>query len=163
LNKDHLPLVVTGATLEGNVTFPGRGAAPNSKWIENFTVRFFQSASEVRSDNVTTNSTGVFNITGLDPDTYDIRIKGVTSVSELEGNVTLTAGETTVVDFGTMREGDCNDDNWITGADRNLLYTGWGSHKGGAGWNPDCDLNADDWLTGADRNLMYTYWGQSGD
>jgi len=163
LNKDYLPLILTGATLEGNVTFPGRGAAPNSKWIENFTVRFFQSASEVRSDNVTTNSSGYFNVTGIDPGPYDIKIKGLTSVSELEGNVTLTAGNTTVVDFGTMREGDCNDDNWITGADRNLLYTGWGSHKGGAGWNPDCDLNADDWLTGADRNLMYTYWGQSGD
>jgi len=154
---------IQNETLEGNVTFPGRGAAPNSKWIENFTVRFFQGASEVRSDNVTTNSSGYFNVTGIDPGTYDIKIKGLTSVSELEGNVTLTAGNTTVVDFGMMREGDCNGDNWITGADRNLLYTGWGSHKGGAGWNPDCDLNADDWLTGADRNLMYTYWGQSGD
>jgi len=74
----------------------------------------------------------------------------------------LTAGNTTGVDFGTMREGDCNGDNWVTGADRNLLYTGWGSTVGDANWNPDCDLNADDWLTGADRNLMYTYWGQSG-
>jgi len=157
---------VTAATLEGNVTFPGRGAAPNNKWIENFTVKGFEAGNlshMLWTGNATTDNTGVFIIAGLTPDTYDIRIKGLTSVSELEGNVTLTAGNTTVVDFGTMREGDCNDDNWITGADRNLLYTGWGSTVGDGNWNPDCDLNADDWLTGADRNLMYTYWGQSGD
>jgi len=155
--------VVPGATLQGNVTFPGRGIPPDDRWIEDFVVRFFQGSSEVRSDNVTTNSSGYFNISGIAPGTYDIRIKGLTSVSKLESNVTFVAGETVVVDFGTIREGDCNGDNWITGADRNLLYTGWGSHKGGTGWNPDCDLNADGWLTGADRNLMYTYWGQHGD
>jgi parallel beta-helix repeat protein len=163
---DYLPLVVTGATLEGHVAFPGRGTAPDSRWIEQFNVTLFEAGNlshVIWTGNATTNDTGVFSIPDLDPDTYDIRIKGVTSVSELEEDVTLTAGNTTVVDFGMMREGDCNGDNWITGADRNLLYTGWGSHEGGAGWNPDCDLNADDWLTGADRNLMYTYWGQSGD
>jgi hypothetical protein len=156
----------TTATLEGHVAFPGRGTAPDSKWIEQFDVTLFEAGNlshVIWTGNAATDNTGVFTIAGLTPDTYDIRIKGLTSVSELEEDVTLTAGNTTVVDFGTMREGDCNDDNWITGADRNLLYTGWGSHEGGAGWNPDCDLNADDWLTGADRNLMYTYWGQSGE
>jgi len=154
------------ATLEGHVAFPGRGTAPDSRWIELFTVKGFEAGNlshMIWTGNATTNNTGGFIIAGLTPDTYDIRIKGLTSVSELNTSVALTAGNTTVVDFGTMREGDCNGDNWITGADRNLLYTGWGSNKGGAGWNPDCDLNADDWLTGADRNLMYTYWGQSGE
>jgi len=155
--------VVPGATLQGNVTFPGRGIPPDDRWIEDFVVRFFQEGSEVRTDNVTTDNAGVFLIYGIVPGTYDISIKNWTSLSELNASVTLTAGNTTVVDFGTIREGDCNGDNWITGADRNLLYTGWGSHKGGTGWNPDCDLNRDGWLTGADRNLMYTYWGQSGD
>jgi len=162
---DRLPLILAGATLEGHVSFPGRGTPPSSKWIENFTVRFYQGGSEIGGSpkNATTNNTGVFTIPGITPGTYNVSIKNSTCLCKQVDGVEFTAGVTTPVDFGMMREGDCNDDNWVTGADRNLLYTGWGSHKGGAGWNPDCDLNADDWLTGADRNLMYTYWGQSGD
>jgi len=156
---------VTGATLEGNVTFLGRGVAPNSTWIEDFMVRFYEGGNETAWSplNASTNASGGFIINGITPGTYGIKIKGMTSVSVLESNVTLTAGVTTPVDFGTLREGDCNGDNWVTGADRNLLYTGWGSTVGDDNWNPDCDLNRDDWLTGADRNLMYTYWGQHGD
>jgi len=151
------------ATLEGNVTFPGRGGPPDSKWIEDFVVRFFQGGSEVRTDNVTTNSSGYFNITGIDPGTYNISIKNWTCLSELEVGVALTAGNTTVVDFGMTREGDSNNDDWIVLADRTILYTGWGTHEGDAGWNAHCDFNRDGWLTLADRTIMYTYWAQHGD
>jgi len=113
--------------------------------------------------NATTNNTGVFTITGLTPGTYDIGIKNWTCLSELVTNVTLSAGVTTVVDFGYTREGDSNNDDWITGADRTILYTGWGSQSPNPGYNWKADFNRDGWLTGADRTFMYTYWGQHGD
>ena len=126
-------------------------------------VRFFQGGSEVRSDNVTTNSSGYFNITGIDPGTYNVSIKNWTCLSEVVSNVNLTAGNTTVVNFGTTREGDANNDDYITGADRSILYTGWGSQAPNPGYNAHADFNRDGFLTGADRSFMYTYWGQHGD
>ena len=159
---DYLPLILTAATLEGNVTFPGRGSPPDDSWIENFTVRFFQGGSEVRADNVTTNSSGYFNITGIDPGTYNISIKNSTCLCKLEPNVTLTAGNTTVVDFGTTREGDCNGDDWVTLEDRSLLYAGWDTTNVIQGGHY-CDLNRDGWLTLEDRSLMYANWDQGGD
>jgi parallel beta-helix repeat protein len=42
-NKDYLPLVLAAgnATLEGHVSFLGRGSAPDAKWVEVFVVRGF--------------------------------------------------------------------------------------------------------------------------
>jgi len=154
-----------GATLEGHVSFNGRGAAPCSTWIESFVVRFFQGGSEMAWSpiNATTNNTGVFNITGITPGTYNVSIKNWTCLSEVNTSVALTAGNTTVVDFGTTREGDSNNDDIITGADRSLLYSGWGKSEGEAGYNIHYDFNRDGSLTGADRSLMYACWGQAGD
>ena len=158
--------VIANATLEGHVSFAERGSAPGGTWIEPFNVMLFEAGNlshMLWTGNATTNSTGVFNITGLTPGTYDIGIKNWTCLSEVNTSVTLTVGNTTAADFGTTREGDSDNDDWITGADRNLLYTGWGTQQGDAGWNAHCDFNRDGWLTGADRNLMYTYWAQHGD
>jgi len=156
--------VESTATLEGNVSFPGRGSPPDSRWIEDFTVRFFQGGSEMAWSpiNATTNNTGVFTITGVTPGTYNVSIKNSTCLREVVSNVTLTAGNTTQVNFGTTREGDCNDDNWVTLEDRSLLYAGWDTEEviqGGC----YCDLNRDGWLTLEDRSLMYANWDQGGD
>jgi len=163
---DYLPLVMpTGATLEGYVSFPG--APQGLRWVRGLDVRFFNSTTGNETAwspmNATTNSTGVFNMTGLDPGTYNISIKNWTCLSEVNTSVALTAGNTTVVDFGMTREGDSNNDDWIVLADRTILYTGWGTQQGGAGWNAHCDFNRDGWLTLADRTIMYTYWAQHGD
>jgi hypothetical protein len=157
--------VVPGATLQGRVTFVGRGTAPNDRWIEPFVVKGFQPGNltnELWNGTATTNDTGVFTMTGLTPGTYDIGIKNWTCLSKLVTNVTLTAGKTTVVDFGTMREGDCNGDDWVTLEDRSLLYAGWDTQEVIQGGHY-CDLNRDGWLTLEDRSLMYANWDQGGD
>ena len=148
---------IGGATLEGHVGFPGRGSN-NTKWAELFNVTLFEAGNLTHvlwTGNATTNNTGVFTIPGLTPDTYDIGIKNWTCLSEVNTSVTLTAGNTTVVDFGTTREGDSNNDDIITGADRSLLYSGWGKSEGEGGYNGHYDFNRDGSLTGADRSLMY--------
>jgi len=158
--------VITYAALEGHVSFAERGSAPCGTWIEPFNVMLFEPGNlshMLWTGNATTNSTGVFNITGLTPGTYDIGIKNWTCLSEVNASVTLTADNTTVVYFGTTREGDSNNDDWIVLADRTILYTGWGTQQGDAGWNAHCDFNRDGWLTLADRTIMYTYWAQHGD
>jgi len=163
---DYLPLIMEPATLEGHVSFSGRGSAPCGTWIEPFVVKGFQPGNltnELWNGTATTNNTGVFTITGLTPGTYDIGIKNWTSLSELVTNVTLSAGVTTYVDFGTIRVGDANNDDYITISDRTLLYGGWGTGEGDPGWRPYCDFNNDGYLTISDRTLLYGNWGQSGD
>jgi len=161
----HFVTVGTTATLEGNVSFTGRGSN-NTKWAEPFMVKGFEHGNlshVLWTTNATTNNTGVFNIAGLAPGIYDIGIKNWTCLSEVVSNVTLTAGNTTVVDFGTTREGDANNDDSITGADRSLLYSGWNKSEGQAGYNILYDFNRDGSLGGPDRSLMYAYWAQHGE
>jgi len=157
--------VVALATLEGHVSFPGRGSN-NTKWAEPFNVTLFQTGNlshVLWAGNATTNNTGVFTIAGLTPGTYDIGIKNWTCLSEVNTSVTLSAGSTTVADFGTTREGDSNNDDSITGADRSLLYSGWSKSQGQGGYNVHYDFNRDGSLGGPDRSLMYFNWAQHGD
>ena len=107
---DYLPLVLAGATLEGQVNFSGVSQGP--KWVRGLNVTFFDNATHNETAwspmSATTNSSGWFNVSGLPPGCYDIGIKNWTCLSKMNMSVTLTAGNTTVVDFGTIREGDCN-------------------------------------------------------
>jgi hypothetical protein len=148
----------TVATLEGHVSFSGRGTAPNNKWIEDFVVRFFQDGSEVRTDNVTTDNTGGFLINGIVPGTYDISIKNWTCLSELN-TVTLTNNSTTVVDFGTTREGDSNGDDAVTIVDFSLLAGCFLTSPPG---NPNCDYNRDNAVTIVDFSLLAGSFLQAG-
>jgi len=151
---------ITGptGTLEGHVTFAGR-QSNNAKWIEPFVVKVFNGTNLLCTGDATTNTTGVFTI-NITPGTYDIAIKNWTCLSEKVAGVVLNVNATTVVNFGTTREGDAGGNDWITGADRDLLYTDWGKTVPPGTWQ--ADFNRDGWLTGADRDMMYTYWGQKG-
>jgi len=147
---------VTGATLEGNVTFVTRDKFP-SQWIEPFVVKGFEVdnlTNELWSANVTTNNTGFFNITGLTPGKYDIGIKNCTCLSELETNVTLTAGVTTVVDFGTTREGDVNETDKVDGVDFSYLSGAYNAKPGDGNWIATADLNRSGKVDGVDFSLL---------
>jgi len=152
-----------GATLEGHVTFTGRSLP--SQWIETFVVKGFQPGNltnELWNGTATTNNTGVFTMTGLTPGTYDIGIKNWTCLSEVNTSITLPAGNTTVVDFGTMREGDANGDNNINILDASFLASRFGSSEGDPGWNPNCDFNRDGHINILDASALASNFGQHG-
>jgi len=160
-----LHITLTG-TLEGQVNFIGRGTSPDDRWIEPFVVRFFDDeGSEMLWSpvNATTDDTGLFTISGIAAAPYDIGIKNFTGLSELVTNVTISVGALTEVDFGEIREGDSNNDDYVTISDRTLLYTAWGTGEGDPGWNANCDFNRDGYLTISDRTLLYDNWGEKGD
>jgi len=147
-------------SLEGRVSFGGRGLAPSSRWIEPFVVKLFEPGN---LDNVlwegtaTTNSSGYFTITGLIPGTYDIGIKNATCLSELETGVVLS-GAITVVDFGTTREGDIITSDKVDIADVSALSGAYNSRPGDPNWNPNADLNRSGKVDGFDVSaLSYSY------
>jgi len=162
-NKDYLPLILTG-TLEGHVDLStALGAAPAPKWIQSFVVKGFAPGTlNVNwTRNATTDEFGVFTVSGLDADTYDIGIKNCTCLSELEAGVVLTEGNLTQVTFDLIRQGDCDENDMATAGDRGLLYDGWNS----ANIIQDghlCDLDRDGGITAADRGLLYDQWNTGG-
>jgi len=156
--------IVVDATLVGHINFSGAVQGP--KWVRGLDVTFFDNATQNETAwspmTATTNGSGWFTVSGLDPGTYDIGIKNCTSLSEMVLGIVLTGGGTTYADFGTSREGDCNEDDMVTAMDRGLLYNGWNTFniiQGGY----LCDLNRDGMLTSMDRGLMYDNWNTGGD
>jgi len=165
-NKDYLPLMVpSGATLEVHVSFTGRGDAPDSRWIEDFVVRFFQNGNETPWSpmNATTDDAGVFAITSIIPGTYDISIKNWTCLSALMPNVVLNADVTTYAYFGTTREGDANNNDRINILDLSALGGAFDSSEGGPDWNAHCDFNRDGNVNILDLSALGGNFGLQGD
>jgi len=141
------------ATLEGHFNLLGLPAT-------NITVRFFSpgTTSEVMKKYGTTDSSGNFTISGLTPGTYDVAVKGQTSLSELVTNVTLTAGNTTVVDFGVLLEGDASNDDYIDASDYATLSAAWLSWPGQPNWDAKADYNRDNYIDASDYALLSFNW-----
>jgi hypothetical protein len=113
--------------------------------------------------NATTNDAGVFTISGLTPGTYDIGIKNWTCLSEVNTSVTLTVGNTTAADFGTTREGDIDNNDWIYLSDMSAFSTAWNTKPGDGLWNAAADLDRNDWVYLGDLSLFCTNWDQKGE
>jgi len=161
-----LHMRLTG-TLQGQVNFIGRGDPGSDRWVESFEVKLFEPGNldnVLWAGNSTTNNTGVFTISDVVVATYDIGIKNATCLSELVTNVTVNAGAPTVVDFGTTREGDADNDDYIVGGDFGLFSIAYDSWPGQPNWDPRCDFDRDDYIGGTDFGLSsinYDKWGEA--
>ena len=142
------------ATLNGQVTFIGRVAPPCSTWVETFEVKAFEPGNlnnTIWSGTATTNASGVFTMSGLLPETYDIGIKNATCLSEIATNVTLSSPGN--ASFGN-REGDVQKTDKVDGFDFSLLSGAYNTRSGDAKWNPFADLNRSGKVDGFDFSLL---------
>ena len=157
----------TTGTLKGQVNFAGRGDPGTDRWVEQFVVRFFDNATKLEKSwspiNATTDAYGNFTIEDIETGKYDIGIKNWTCLSELVTNVTLNVGALTVVDFGTTREGDANNDDYIDGSDYGPLSNAWLSYPGQPNWDAQVDFNRDGYIDGSDYGPMSSNWLKWGD
>ncbi len=154
-------IVTEGSTLEGHVSFAGRGGS-GPEWIESFEVKGFEPGNldfEVWSGTATTNETGVFTMPDLLPETYDIGIKNSTCLSELATNVTLNS--TGVGNFSN-REGDIKPTDKVDGFDVSMLSGAYGSRPGDSNWKVAADLNRSEKVDGFDVSLLSPNYGVRG-
>jgi len=150
------------ATLEGHVGLQGLPAT-------NVTVRFF--APNTTTENVamkthtSTDSNGNFTIGNLTPGSYDVAVKGQTSLSNRESGIDLTAGNTTPCDFGVLLEGDASGDDYVDGSDFGPLSDAWLSYPGcpKGNWDASCDFSRDDYIDGSDFGPLSDDWLKWGD
>jgi hypothetical protein len=96
-------------------------------------------------------------LAGLTPGTYDIGVKNSHTLRNLVGGVTLVAGTNTIY-FGTLLEGDANDDNYVNISDFSLLSAGF--HPG---YDARADFNEDGVVNIGDFSLLATNFGAHGD
>ncbi len=154
----------TPATINGSVTLQGRAPAPNSGWITTLTVTLTltgQSSPAYTFNNVPTDLNGRFILNGITPGKYDIRIKGIHTLRNRLLGYTLTNDANTVT-FGTLLEGDANNDNTVGGADFSMLVASYNKCLGAGGFDSRSDFNGDNCVTGADFSLLATNYGKAG-
>ncbi len=151
------------AQIRGSVNLQGRPTPPDLSWSIPLTVSLTLpgQGAPAYQYNPTTDLSGVFTVTEINPDAYTVLVKNSHTLQNAKP-VTLTAG-TNVVDFGALREGDANDDNFVTLLDFSVLVTTFGKGQGMPGYDDRADFNEDDFVTVLDFSLLATNFGQSGD
>ena len=169
-NKDYLPLVLPGATLEGHVDFYRAAAKGDPTWETPLVVRFFDNATHNETVwspiNVTTDTWGNFTIDGIPSGTYDVGVKNWTSLSRTVLGQAFSAGNTTTINFTTMgvlTESDTDNNDLIVLNDFNRVLTRFGAVPGDPGWNAMYDFDRSGAIDLADYNLVLTKYGQLGD
>jgi len=146
------------AALEGHVGLQGLPAT-------NVTVRFFApgTQNETMKEYTSTDSSGNFTIGNLTPGSYDVAVKGSTSLSNLESGVNLTAGNTTYTEFGAFAEGDTNGDDFVEASDFAALSYAWLSRPGDGNWYAGADFSRDNIIDASDFAALSYYWLNRGD
>ena len=153
----------SAATLNGSVTLQGRPAAPNAAWSVDLTVNLYEPGTDtlVASFTPTTDQSGNFSLTGLTPGSYDVAVKQAHALQVVEA-VTLGAGGN-AVNFGTLLEGDSNNDNAVQLLDFSILAGSFGKSEGQAGYDARADFTEDGAVDINDFSLLATNFGLEGE
>lgn len=136
---------VTLASITGTVVLQGRPAAPNDAWKVPVKVDLYASGNTTTplfTYNVTTNESGVFTISNIPAGTYTIAVKGGHTLRRVKANQVLTIGNN-ALNFGTLLEGDANNDNVVDEFDVSVLINTIYKILGEAGYDARADFNSD--------------------
>jgi len=147
-----------GAVLDGHVGLSGFGAT-------NVTVRLFSAGTQTEVDKVygTTDSSGNFTVSVSVSGTYDIAVKGQTSLSNLVQGVNLSVPGRT--NFGVLLEGDAlsSNDDYIDFSDYGPLSSAWLSYPGHPAWDSNVDFSRDNYIDFSDYGPLSANWLAWGD
>ena len=151
------------ASFQASVLLQGRPAPPDPAWSVPLTVTLTLSGqgAPAYSFAPTTDASGAFTLTGIVPGTYDLRVKHSHTLQNRQ-TVTLAAGANPPVAVGVLREGDANNDNYVTLLDFSILVTTFGKCTGAPGYDARADFNGDTCVTLLDFSLLATNFGQAG-
>ena len=152
------------ATLNGSVTLQGRPNPPNTQWQVPLQIDFYlpDNTTLVTSYNVTSNNYGSFMITSLPPGTYTISIKNSHTLKRVKQNQTLVEGNN-VINFGTLLEGDVDNNNIISLADLGALMSSYNKTAANPGFIANADLNGDGVVNGSDLGLLLSNFNIAGE
>ncbi len=147
--------IVLQCQLKYQVNLQGRTAPPHASWITTLTL------SGDTTGTVTTNDLGQGELPqALANGNYTLCVK---NAHTLQNQITFTVPLTSdFVDFGTLLEGDADNDNHIDLMDFVQVYLGKDQCDGDPNYNVNADFNADGCVGIADAQLLATNYGQAG-
>ncbi len=150
------------ASLASSVTLQGRGAAPNNHWITDLRLSMtpVDAITPTLVTNPTTDANGSFNLLSLAPGSYTARIKSRHTLQNMLP-VTLQVGSNQI-NFGVLREGDANDDNYVTLTDFSILAGTFGKCEATLGYDSRPDFNEDGCVVITDFSLLASNFGAQG-
>jgi len=151
------------ANLTGTVTLQRQNPAPDPSWSVPLTVELYEvgQATPAYSFTPTTNDNGEFTISGITPGTYEIAVKNSHTLQVVDTVIIVSGGNNHA--FGTLLEGDANDDNFVTGVDFSILSNAFGTCEGETDFDDRADFNEDTCVTGVDFSLLSYNFQQSGE
>ena len=151
------------AALNGSVTLPGRPTAPAPAWVTELTITLTVSGQtgSGTSFTTTTDQSGNFTIQAA-PGTYDVRVKGKTTLSRLMRNINLQNGANSL-QVGTLLAGDCNTDDYVTAVDFSILSAAFGTCEGSQRYDERADFNGDRCVSAVDFSLLAPNYGKGGE
>jgi hypothetical protein len=165
LYTDYTVRVVqnANANLQGHVIWQGRPAQPNALQQLPVTLTLKLGTTEVNYTNLTTDANGLFTVPvgALSPGTYNWRVKGSKHLAN-GGSVTLNGVSNTGVEMGTLRVGDCNNDNLVTAGDFIILRNSYGLGSGDPGYDDRAEFTGDGIVNIFDFNPMKVNFGSGG-
>lgn len=156
--------------LEARVSFQRPAGAPSSSKQVPLTAWVYAPGAwsagrqgALITATATTSSGGVATLPlpGVAPGSYDLQIRGAHTVSRLLTGVSLPAG-TTVVQFGTLTEGDANGDDEVNEADFEFAEARFGLRSAETGFDSRADLTGDGLVDVSDFSLMAKNFGAKG-
>jgi hypothetical protein len=150
------------ADLEASITLQGRPTPPDARWAVPLRVSLTVPGEGVPAYEFTptTDESGHFTLTGIEAGTYEVRVKHAHTLQNVQ-TVTLGAGSNTI-DLGILREGDANDDNFVTIIDFSILAATFAVCEGTDGYDERADFNGDSCVTILDFSLLASNFGQGG-
>ena len=128
------------------------------------TVEFYQGGNPtpVHTFNVSTDINSDFEIPNLTPGMYTITVKNSHTLKRVKADVTLNAGMNGV-DFGTMLEGDVNDNNLVNLLVFSILIGTYNKVSGDVGYDSRADLNNNGVVNLLDFSLLIGNYNVSGE
>jgi hypothetical protein len=160
--REPASVTVHEMVLVGRVQPPGRPAAPHTRWRIPVTLSL-QSLNGGGNTNtaLTLDSSGYFTRTDPAPGQYWIGVRGANTL-RIAREVTLLAG-VNQVDFGLLRGGDSNGDNYVTILDFSILAATFARCTGYAGYDDRADFNGDTCVTILDFSTLSANFSAGGD
>ncbi len=138
------------ATILGSVSLQGRPIAPSMTWVMPLRVQVGATTYHVTTDLV-----GFFVVHHVPTGVHDITVKNFHTLSNRRLGINLMPGGN-VLHFGTLQDGDANDDDIIDIADFTILRAFFGTS------DARVDFNQSGFVDITDFSILRTNFGRSG-
>lgn len=151
--------------IDGAVTLQGRPAPPHPSWAVPVTMNLYEPGTDNLEASYPTNTdqSGNFKVCDLVTGTHDITLKNPHTLRNRMQSVTLDPLITYTLNFGTLLEGDANDNNRVEIFDFSILATAYRSVPGDPNWDERADFNENDRIEIFDFSLLATNYDRQGD